>query len=196
MNKRHLFVVLLALAVIVSGGFVLRGFFLRLGGDGGKTALESLQPGVDVELTGIRFSETRQGVRKYQLSADSATYSAHGISSMNHIEVIFFDTNGHETMRLRADEGELSGTNQSVNLRGDVVLKGTQGFVLKTDHLSYSKEDDRLQTNETVLLESAQGVLRGRGLIVAPEKGRLQLLHDVSGEIGGGLIELKSRHGH
>jgi LPS export ABC transporter protein LptC len=193
MNKRRLFAVLLILLVIVIVGVTGRGLLLRWGMGEGRAVIEALQPGVDVELTGIRFSETRQGVRKYLLAADSATYSAHGISLMKHIEVTFFDVSGRETMRLQAAEGDLSGNNQSVNLRGDVVLTSTQGFVLKTDHLAYNKEDDRLQTDAKVLLESAQGVLRGRGLIVAPEQERLQLLHDVSGELGAGFVEIKPR---
>lgn len=195
MNKRRLLAVLLILLVVVVAGVTGRGLLLRWGVGVGRAVIEALQPGVDVELTGIRFSETRQGVRKYLLAADSATYSAHGISLMKRIEVTFFDANGRETMRLRADEGDLFGNNQSVNLRGDVVLTGTQGFVLKTDHLTYSKEDDRLQTDATVLLESVQGVLRGRGLLVTPGQERLQLLHDVSGEFGNRLVELKPRHG-
>lgn len=195
MNKRRLLAVLLIFLVIVVAGVAGRGLLLRWGVGGGRAVIEALRPGVDVELTEIRFSETRQGIRKYLLAAASATYSAQGISLMKRIEVTFFDASGRETMRLRADEGDLSGNNQSVNLRGDVVLIGAQGFVLKTDHLTYSKEDDRLQTDATVLLESAQGVLRGRGLIVSPEQERLQLLHDVSGELGAKLVELKPRHG-
>ena len=195
MNKRRLLAVLLIFLVIVVAGVAGRGLLLRWGVGGGRAVIEALLPGVDVELTEIRFSETRQGIRKYLLAAASATYSAQGISLMKRIEVTFFDASGRETMRLRADEGDLSGNNQSVNLRGDVVLIGAQGFVLKTDHLTYSKEDDRLQTDATVLLESAQGVLRGRGLIVSPEQERLQLLHDVSGELGAKLVELKPRHG-
>jgi len=195
MNKRRILAVFLVLLVIVIAAMIGRGFLLRWGMGGGHAIIEALQPGVDVELDEIRFSETRQGVRKYLLAAASATYSAHGISLMKRIDVKFFDANGQETMRLSADEGDLSGNNQLVNLRGDVVLIGAQGFVLKTDHLTYSKADDLLQTDATVLLESAQGILRGRGLIVAPEKERLQLLHDVSGELGGSLIKVTPRHG-
>jgi LPS export ABC transporter protein LptC len=195
MNKRRVLAVLLVLLVLVVVGVAGRGILLRWGVGEGRAVIEALQPGVDVELTEIRFSETRQGVRKYLLAAESATYSIHGISLMKRIEVTFFDADGRETMRLRADEGDLSGNNQSVNLRGDVVLIGAQGFVLKTDHLTYSKEEDRLQTDAAVVLESAQGVLRGRGLIVAPEQEKLQLLHDVSGELGARLVEVKPRHG-
>lgn len=195
MNKRRLLAVTLILLVIVVAGVTGRGLLLRWSAGEGRAVMEALQPGVDVELSEIRFSETRQGVRKYLLAAASATYSARGISLMKRIEVTFFDASGRETMRLRADEGDLSGNNQSVNLRGDVVLTGAQGFILKTDHLTYSKEEDRLQTDATVLLESAQGVLRGRGLIVAPGQERLQLLHDVSGELGGRLVEVIPRHG-
>lgn len=195
MNKRRAIAVTLISLVIIVAGVTGRGLLLHWRSGEGRSVIEALQPGVDVELSEIRFSETRQGVRKYLVSAASATYSAHGISLMKRIEVTFFDLSGRETMRLRADEGDLFGNNQSVNLRGDVVLTGTQGFVLKTDYLTYSKENDRLQTDATVLLESAQGVLRGRGLIVAPEQERLQLLHDVSGELGGRLVVVTPRHG-
>lgn len=195
MNKRRLLAILLVLLVLVVAGVTGR-VMLRLIGGEGRTVIDALQPGVDVELTEIRFSETRLGVRKYLLEADSATYSAHGISLMKQIEVTFFDADGRETMWLRADEGDLFGNNQSVKLRGDVILTGSQGFILKTDDLTYNKDDDRLQTDATVLLESPQGILRGRGLIVAPDQERLQLLHDVSGELGARVVEVKPRHGH
>lgn len=195
MNKRRLLAILLVLLVLVVAGVTGRGLLLRLVEGEGRAVIEALQPGVDVELTEIRFSETRLGVRKYLLEANSATYSAHGISLMKQIEVTFFDVDGRETMWLRADEGDLFGSNQSVKLRGDVVLTGSRGFILKTDDLTYNKDDDRLQTDATVLLESPQGILRGRGLIVAPEQERLQLLHDVSGELGARLVEVKPRNG-
>ncbi|MDZ4185518.1 MAG: LPS export ABC transporter periplasmic protein LptC [Desulfuromonadales bacterium] len=195
MNKRRLLAIPLVLLVLVVAGVTGRGLLVRLVGGEGRAVIEALQPGVDVELTEIRFSETRLGVRKYLLGADSATYSAHGISLMKQIEVTFFDADGRETMWLRADEGDLFGNNQSVKLRGDVFLTGSQGFILKTDDLTYNKEDDRLQTDATVLLESPQGILRGRGLIVAPDEERLQLLHDVSGELGARVVEVKPRHG-
>lgn len=195
MNKRRILAMLLVILVIIITGFIARGLLIKWNAGRGAAVIEALQPGVDVELTEVRFSETRQGVRKYLLTAASATYSAHGISLVKQIEVNFFDAGGRETMHLRADEGDLSGNEQEVNLRGDVVLTGSQGFVLKTDHLTYSKVDDRLQTDATVTLESPQGVLRGRGLIVAPQQERLQLLYDVSGEFGAGLVALKPRRG-
>lgn len=188
MIKGRFFVVLLTFLVVIVAGFIVRGVLLHWGVGEGQALVEALQPGVDVELTDIRFSETRQGVRKYLLAAASATYSAQGISLMHNISVTFFDASGRETMRLRADEGDLAGNEQLVSLRGDVVLTGAQGYVLKTDHLNYSKADDRLQTDAKVVLESVQGVLRGRGLIVVPEQEHLQLLHEVSGEFAPNLL--------
>lgn len=196
MNRRRIFVVPLVLLVIIIAGYIFRGVLSRWGTGAGSADLQALHPGVDVELTEIRFSETRQGVRKYLLDAASATYSARGISSLKRIVVVFFDASGRETMRLRADEGDLSGNEQLVNLRGDVVLTGVQGFILRTDHLTYSKADDRLQTDAKVIIESAQGVLRGRGLLAFPQKERLKLLYDVSGEFGAKMVELKPKRGH
>lgn len=195
MNQRRLLLLLLILLLVVVAGVTGRGVLLHLGNGDGRSVVEALQPGVDVELTAIRFSETRLGVRKYLLAADSATYSVHGISSMKNIRVTFFDASGRETMHLRANEGDFSGNNHSVNLSGDVVLTSSQGFVLKTDHLSYSKERDRLLTDAKVRLESPQGVLRGRGLIVSPEKEQLQLLHDVNGEFGARFSDLRPGFG-
>lgn len=195
MNRRRIFAVLLVLLVLIVAGFTVRGLLSRWSAGEGRAVVDALRPGVDVELTEIRFSETRLGVRKYLLAAASATYSARGISLAKSIEVTFYDASGRETMHLRADEGDLSGNDQWVKLRGNVVLTGAQGFVLKTDYLTYSKADDRLETDANVILESAQGVLRGRGLIVAPQQEQLQLLHDVSGVFGAGFVKLKPGHG-
>lgn len=196
MKMRRTIYALLALLTLAVGGIAINGLLQQLRQDGGRKGLDALRPGVDVELRDVRFSETRNGVHKYLLSAESATYSAKGISQVRRIEVFFYDAQGKETMRLRADSGDLAGVDeQQINLRGDVVLTGAQGFVLKTEHLTYRKADDRLITDAAVSLESPQGRLRGRGLIAMPQQERLTLLHDVQGEFGGKFVELKAGHG-
>lgn len=159
------------------------------------STVETLSPGVDVELRGVRFSEMRSGVRKYLLEADSATYRASGVSLVRDIKVKFFDRDGRETMHLRAEEGDLAGIAQQVTLRGAVVLTGAKGFVLETDHLVYSKADDQLVTDAPVLLTSPQGRLSGRGLVLYPQKEQLSLLHDVHGEVGIPLAQPNVKRG-
>lgn len=197
MNMRRAMLALLTLLALVVGGVTVNGLFQQLRQDVGRKVFDSLRPGVDVELHAVRFSETRGGgVSKYRLRAESATYSAKGISLVHQIEVSFFDVKGRETMRLRADEGDLAGVDQQVTLRGNVIVTGlTQSFVLKTEELTYRKGEDRLVSDALVTLDSPQGRLKGRGLIVMPHQDRFTLLHDVQGEFGGELIDLKVRRG-
>lgn len=142
-----------------------------------------LAPGVDVELHDVSFSETRHGVRKYLLRADSALYRPGGVSLVRGITVDFFARDGAETMRLRADEGDVAGANQLMTLRGTVVMTSPQGYLLETDHLTYNKADDSLSTDAVVKLTAPLGVLTGRGLLAWPQQERLTVLHDVRGEL-------------
>lgn len=183
-----------ALALLLGSGALV--YFTRnLHNDVPTQSVEALRPGVDVELRDVRFSETRSGVRKYLLEADSATYSATGVSKIQRIAVRFFDRDGRETMRMRADEGDFSGTSQQATVRGSVVLNGAKGLVLETDHLTYDKGSDLLVTDAVVRLSSPQGRLSGRGLVLHPQQEKLSLLHDVSGEFGGTISSSNDNHG-
>lgn len=195
MKSRRIAPLLLAAILLFLGAGIVSVALRDLRQEVDVPVVETLSPGVDVELRGVRFSEMRAGVRKYLLEADSATYRASGVSLVRDIKVRFFDRDGRETMHLRADEGDLAGTAQQVTLRGTVVLTSAQGFVLETDHLVYRKEEDLLVTDAPVLLTSPQGRLSGRGLILHPQKEQLSLLHDVRGEVGAPLALPNSKRG-
>lgn len=184
MTQRRILYGLIALTGLLIGGYAFEGVLRQFGRDAARQFFETLRPDVDVELKGIRFSETAGGHRKYLLEAESATYSARGVSLVHKIRLSFYDESGRETMQLSARQGDLAEENRKVTIRGDVTLRGSNGLLLETDHVTYDKTSGQIVTDAVVRLETPQGHLQGRGMIVYPQQERFILLHDIQAQFG------------
>lgn len=147
-------------------------------GRGGVAEVDSdpLDRSVDLALRDIRFTETRNGVRKYRLSAETAAYSAVAENTrVDGIDMVFFSRDGRDIIKVRAPQGELATASGEVTLRGAVEVTGEQGYTLTTDHLVYRKNDDQIITDAAVVLRSPQMVLTGRGMLLRVHDQKLVL---------------------
>ena len=65
---------------------------------------------------------------------------------------------------LQADRGTYNDQAGRLEAWDNVVLVNTQGERLETEHLVWSHDSDLVYTKRPVTIETAQGLLRGRGL--------------------------------
>jgi LPS export ABC transporter protein LptC len=88
------------------------------------------------------------------------------------------------TWKLTADRGRLLSDATSLQLSGNVVVKGAEArgeAVILTDNLTYETRTGIVQTAEPVALSFGPHRLEGRGLRVALNEGRLRLESNVHG---------------
>jgi LPS export ABC transporter protein LptC len=148
--------------------------------------LEDLPENVDLALREVRFSETREGVRKWAMVADSAAYNAgSGVTSVENIRMTFFDRDGHETVKLNSRQGKVQTESGEVTLSGDVVMTSVRGYTIRTERLVYRKSDDVILGDTPVKFSSAWMELSGRKLRLQVQDQQMTLSGDVRTLIKG-----------
>jgi LPS export ABC transporter protein LptC len=88
------------------------------------------------------------------------------------------------TWILTADRGRLLADAKSLQLSGNVVVKGAEArgeAVIQTDQLTYETQSGLVQTAEPVAVRFGKHRLEGRGLRVALNDGTLRLESNVHG---------------
>lgn len=147
--------------------------------------LETLPKDVDISLKKIDYLETRAGVRRWSLVADSADYNVKaGTTLIRNVSMTFYDEQGLEEGVLTAKSGEVHTESKQVAVWGEVLVKSRRGHSLHTERLAYSETTRTISTEAPVRMVSEKMEMTGTGLrfnvdnysyrILAKVKGRLQ----------------------
>lgn len=98
--------------------------------------------------------------------------------------VVDYNTTEAGSWTLTADRGRLLSNATTLQLSGDVVIRGEEArgaAVIRTDELAYDTTSNVVQTAERVTLQFGQHSLEGRGLRAALKEGTLKLESNVHG---------------
>lgn len=177
---------LLALAIFVLAGSLAVTVVRNFRGPVPERMLESIPRNVDLALKKIHYTETRDGVRRWALVADSAAHDmGDGIARINNLRMTFFDAKGLGAITLTARRGELNSDAHEVEARGDVVVKSIRGYTMYTDRLQYREHDRIIRTAEPVRLVSATMEVTGKGMRYNLRDHTVQLLSHIQGRVKG-----------
>ena len=167
---------LLALAILLLAGVLIVVVVRNFRGDGPVDIVEQLPRNVDLALRQVHFSETRNGVRKWAMVADSADFSAGvGVTHVEKIAMTFFDGTGKQNVTLNANSGEVQTESGGVTLIGDVVVKSVRGYTIRTERLDYDKSADVIRSTSPVRITSDWMELSGNSLRLRVQDQRLAL---------------------
>lgn len=149
-----------------------------------QAVVKALPEGVDVSLEDIDYTHIEGGVARWRLVAKEVKRQADSkIMAVNEPKLDFFNELGEPHGELQAIAGEVSDDYQEVFLRGDVVLKNSDGYTLYTDRLDYDHKKQVAKTNEYVRLVSDGMTMEGVGMVYRVPKKLLILKSKVSGVI-------------
>ncbi|OHB28320.1 MAG: LPS export ABC transporter periplasmic protein LptC [Desulfuromonadaceae bacterium GWC2_58_13] len=148
--------------------------------------LDALPKNVDLALKKIDYTETRDGVRRWNLTADSAEYNVKsGTTVVQNVSMTFYDEKGLEAGTLTAQDGETQSDNKMVRVHGDVVVKSTKDYIFYSDQLDYSDVTRMISTESPVRIISAQMELTGKGLQLYVDTLAYRVFSDVKARLHG-----------
>ncbi len=177
---------LLALAILFLAGSLAVTVVRNFRGPAPEKVLESTPRNVDLALKKIHYTETRDGVRRWTLVADSAAHDMEdGIAHIKNIRMTFYDAGGVGAVTLTARRGELKPDAHEMEARGNVVVKSARGYTMYTDRLQYRENDRMIRTAEPVRLVSKTMDVRGKGMRFNVQDQSVRLLSDVRGQVKG-----------
>ena len=139
--------------------------------DGGTRPLAAINvsDSADQILYGVSTLLAPEGVRRNRLEADTAfIYNATGIYELRVLTLTFYDKSGIETSVLTADSGLYRIHSGQMEARGSVVVRSTDGDVLRTSILQYDRERDELYTDQPFTYDTDRETIEGNGFQADP----------------------------
>ena len=119
---------------------------------------------VDISLQKITLTNTQSGVASWKLEAEAADFDTRSREGrLSGVQVTFFGSQQGDLF-LTADEGELAGGGEHMTVRGNVVVRGKQGYTFYSNDLEYFQKEDLISTQSPVRFVADGLDLRGRGL--------------------------------
>lgn len=110
------------------------------------------------------MTQTAKGSRIWTLHAPSARVTMDGAALLESPEIRFY-RDGRHASTARSKTAAVRGDGKDVALVGDVVIIAIKDkTTLKTVRLDYSAATERFKTDEDVVVERPDAVLRGKGL--------------------------------
>jgi LPS export ABC transporter protein LptC len=134
----------------------------------------------DLKLDRVRYTETREGVKEWELEAESALYYKEDNTVVfDKVKATFFGKN-QESYTLVADKGKLNTQTKEIEVFSQVKIDSSNGYHMRTETLKYLVDKKELSTADRVEMNGPQLHVLGTGLVVELEQQRVKVLHEVT----------------
>jgi LPS export ABC transporter protein LptC len=177
-NIRRFLVILASIAAL----FVVATITFRMH-QGGAPALKvpKLPLKVDVSLQRVHYTETRLGVKRWDLSADRAEYNKDADSTtLTGVRLVVSGKGSTGDLQVTADRADYHNSTRDVFLTGKVHGQSGNGMEFFSTRLTYLAAREQLVTSEPVRFSEAGLLLEGVGMEFQTQTRRLKLMKDVS----------------
>jgi LPS export ABC transporter protein LptC len=176
LSIRHL----LGLAILILSGVLIAVLVSNQRERIPEETIATLPKDVDLSLHEIHYTETREGVRRWTLVADSAEHAVgDGVTHIENIRMTFFDMESHGDVLLTAREGNLYTETGEVEVLGDVVVVSPAGYSFYTDRARFYDADGEIRTEDAVRIVSETMELTGKGMRLSVRDHTFDLLADI-----------------
>ena len=177
--RQFLAIAIIAAILAIAGAIALKAYRGMRSGP----VLPSLPKNIDVSLQKIHYSETKDGVKKWDLVADKAEFDK--VDEVIRLTGIRLDVAvGGKTgdIVLTSDRGDYFTKNKNVDLLGNVTAKSASGMEFSTAKASYLAEKSLIRTADPVRFSDGSLKVQGVGMEYKVETRMLKILRDVTAD--------------
>ncbi len=134
----------------------------------------------DLKLDRIHYTETREGVKEWELEAASAQYfKGENTVLLDKVKATFFGKEGHAYI-LVGEKGRFNTATKAMELFDGIQLESSDGYQMRTRSLQYQAEKREFCTADAVEIKGPQMRVEGIGLIVDLDRQRMKVLRQVT----------------
>jgi LPS export ABC transporter protein LptC len=138
---------------------------------------------VDVSLQRVHYTETKQGVKRWDLSADRAEFNKEtDTTSLAGVRLVVAGSKAGDDLQVTADRAVYHNGTRDVLLFGNVQARSGSGIEFYTSRVTYVAARSQLETSEQVRFRDGGLLLEGVGMEFHTQTRRLRLMKDVSAE--------------
>ena len=132
----------------------------------------------EYQIKEVHINETLEGNLRWTLNADQAeVYDQKGITVMQKVVVQLFSKDGDWT--VTSDEGTLDNNRRDVSLKGNVVIRSSDGLEMRTPTLQWNNEQRALATDDDVQISREGTTITGKGLTVQMKEESAEIRRNV-----------------
>ena len=174
------------LAILAVGAALLVvatvAFRMRRGGSP-KPVVPKLPVQVDVSLQRVHYTETRQGMKRWDLSADRAEYNKSANTTILYgVKLTVAGGAAAGELQVTADRADYQNVTRDVTLTGNVRGTSSKGVQFFAPSVSYIAARSQLKTHDRVRIVDAGLELEGVGMEFQTQIRRFKLMKDVSAQ--------------
>jgi lipopolysaccharide export system protein LptC len=179
---------LLALFVIVASLSVAGAIVLKVYREKATAGLlRKLPQDIDVALRKVHFTETRDGMKKWDLVADQAEYDkGREVTHLTGVHLVVAGGRTTGDITLTAGRADYYNSTRDVKLVGKVVAKSVSGMEFSTENAAYIAARSIITTASRVKFTDGTLTVEGVGMELRPETKNIRLFHEVTADIRRG----------
>ena len=176
---------LLALFVVVSIISLTATIAVKIYlGRGTAELLRKLPKNIDVSLQKIHYTETREGVKKWDLVAEKADYDkSREVTRLTDVRLVVAGNGSTGEITLTAPVADYHNTTKDVTLNGQVEARSVSGMEFTTSDVKYIAASSLLKTSNPVKFTDGKLTLEGVGMEFKPATKNVRVLSKVTANI-------------
>lgn len=132
----------------------------------------------DQVMFGVHFFVTDAGLKRAEVKADTALmYDENTRTELRKVNSTFFDAQGAKNAVLTSRQGTYSSRLGSMEARGDVVVKATDGRTLASPQLRFDPTRNEISSDSAFVLTETNGrITRGIGFVSDPDLNSIRIM--------------------
>ena len=155
-------------------------FRMRQGGPSNK-GIPKLPVQVDVSLQRVHYTETKDGVKRWDLSAERADYNKDtDTTSLTGVKMVVAGGADTGDLQITADRADYHNGTRDITLIGNVHGVTSKGMEFSAPRVNYVAARSLLETGERVHLVDVGLDLEGVGMEFQTQTRKFKLMKDVS----------------
>jgi len=173
---------LLALFVVVASLSLAVVIVLKVYREKGTAGLlRKLPQNIDVALRKVHFTETRDGIKKWDLVADQAEYDkGREVTHLTGVRLVVAGGRATGDITLTAGRADYHNITRDVRLVGKVVAKSVSGMEFTTESAAYIAARSVITTSSRVKFADGTLTVEGVGMEFKPETKNIRVFNEVT----------------
>ena len=146
-----------------------------------KLSVRKLPVQGDISLREFHYTETKQGVKRWELTAEKAEYNKKADKTLlTGVKLAVAGGGAAGALQVIADRAEYDNDTRDVAMIGNVRGESEKGMRFSTSAVTYVAARSRLETAERVRISDAGSELEGVGMEYQTQTRKFRLMKDVS----------------
>ncbi len=172
---------LLGVTVLGSlGGVAILVWLTLAPGPDKKAPSQKPEVAADLKLDRVHYTETREGVKEWEMQAASAVYfKGENTVVLDKVQATFYGKE-KESYVLVGEKGKYNTQTKVIEVYDGVKIDSSDGYHLRTRSLKYQAEQRELQTSDPVEMRGPDLEVNGVGMIVELNHQRVKILGGVT----------------